>query len=73
MAMLGVPDGQPALVRTVQEVQVLPVKGYHVKRIYVIVCARCNEDITRPESGEDVTSKAEADEVIREHERVWHS
>lgn len=47
--------------------------GYDVKRIFVIVCARCNEDITRPLSGDDVTTRDEALEYIAEHEQVFHT
>lgn len=49
------------------------MKGYQIKKIYVIVCEKCNEDITRPQSGEDVTSRADAEREAREHERIWHS
>jgi hypothetical protein len=48
------------------------MRGYTVKKIYVIICDRCNEDITRTLSGEDVTTRDEADQAIRDHEQVWH-
>jgi len=48
------------------------VKGYTVKKIYVIICDKCNEDITRPQCGEDIETRAEADRLVREHEQVWH-
>lgn len=49
------------------------VKGYTVKKVYVIICDKCNEDITRAVSGEDVGTRDEADRVIAEHEQVWHA
>ena len=49
------------------------MKGYTVKKIYVIICDRCNEDITRPLQGDDVTTRAGADQVIRDHEQTWHA
>jgi hypothetical protein len=47
--------------------------GYMVKKIYVIICDRCNEDITRPLGGEDLTTLAEVRECISEHDKVFHS
>jgi hypothetical protein len=47
--------------------------GYHIQKIYVIICKRCNEDITRPQSGEEPTTRAEAEQLVLEHERVWHT
>ncbi len=49
------------------------MKGYLIKKVYVIVCEKCNEDITRPQTGEDVTTRAGVDDAVREHERVWHT
>jgi len=46
--------------------------GYYVKRIYLIICERCNEDITRPLGGDDVTSMDEARREIARHEKEWH-
>ena len=48
------------------------MKGYTVKKIYVIICDKCNEDITRPLNGDDVTTRAEADREIAEHEEIFH-
>lgn len=48
------------------------MKGYTITKIYVIICHKCNEDITRAQSGEDVTTRAEADQLVQEHARVWH-
>jgi hypothetical protein len=48
-------------------------EGYSIRKIYVIICAKCNEDITRTLSGDEPETKAEAEEWAREHERVWHS
>lgn len=49
------------------------MKGYTVKKIYIIICDKCNEDITRPLDGDDVETRADADEAIRDHERIFHS
>lgn len=46
--------------------------GYHIKKIYIVICGKCNEDITRTLSGDDVTTKAEAEETARDHE-LWHA
>ena len=46
---------------------------YHVQKIYVIICATCNEDITRPLGGEDITTRAAADQYIYDHERAFHA
>jgi hypothetical protein len=48
------------------------VKGYGIKKIYVIICDKCNEDITRAQSGDEPTTRAEAEKWVREHERTWH-
>jgi hypothetical protein len=47
--------------------------GYTVKRVFVIICGRCNEDITRPVTGTDVTSRDEALDTIAEHENTFHA
>jgi hypothetical protein len=47
-------------------------RGYFAKKVYVIICEKCNEDITRPQSGEDVSTLDEVREFVAEHERVWH-
>jgi hypothetical protein len=47
--------------------------GYDVKRVFVIICDRCNEDITRPVTGEDVTTRDEALDTIAEHESACHA
>ena len=46
--------------------------GYMIRKIYVVICDRYNEDITRPQSVEDVTTLAEARQLVRDHDRVWH-
>jgi hypothetical protein len=46
--------------------------GYHVKKTYIVVCEDCNEDISRPVTGEDVESMAEARDLIDEHKKVFH-
>jgi len=48
------------------------MNGYSVKKIYVIICDACNEDITRPLGGEDVTTRAEADRAIADHQKTFH-
>ncbi len=47
--------------------------GYEVRKVYVIICDRCNEDITRPLGGEDLTTRDEVQEYVAEHEKVFHS
>jgi hypothetical protein len=49
------------------------VGRYNLQRIYVIICDDCNEDITRPLSGEDVTTRTEADEAMADHDLAYHS
>lgn len=48
------------------------LSGYHIYKVYVIICQRCNEDVTRAQSGEEPTTRAEAEKFTREHERIWH-
>lgn len=45
---------------------------YTVKKVYLIDCKDCGEDITRSVSGDDVTTLQEADEYIQEHEEAFH-
>lgn len=45
---------------------------YEVTRVYIVVCQDCNEDIGRPVSGDDVRTRQEADELMRDHEAVFH-
>lgn len=45
---------------------------YSVKKVYIVICRACNEDIGRPVSGEDVTTREEAGELIDAHEEVFH-
>lgn len=44
--------------------------GYTVKKVYLIDCERCGEDITRAWSGDDVTTREEADQVIADHQKI---
>ena len=46
--------------------------GYMVTKIYVIICDKCNEDITRPLGGEDMTTLDEVRESIADHEKAFH-
>jgi hypothetical protein len=48
-------------------------RRYSVKKVYIVVCRSCNEDISRPVTGDDVTTLEEADELMRDHEEVFHS
>lgn len=48
------------------------MKGYLIKKVYLIICDKCGEDITRPMSGEEPGTRAEAEEYARDHERGWH-
>lgn len=43
-----------------------------IRKVYVIICSACGEDITRAQSGEEPATRAEADWWVRDHERVWH-
>ncbi len=47
--------------------------GYDVRRVFVIICGRCDEDITRPVTGEDVTTRDEALDTIARHEHEFHA
>lgn len=47
--------------------------GYTIKRVYLIQCEWCNEEITRPLGGEDVESRADAEAEVREHHRAFHA
>jgi hypothetical protein len=49
------------------------MEGYHFQKIWVIICAKCNEDITRPQSGDEPTTRAAAEQLARDHERIWHT
>jgi len=55
--------GGAAIVRS-------PLPGYAIKRVYLISCEKCNEDITR--TGEDVEYAAEARAAVRDHEHAFH-
>ena len=48
------------------------VRGYCIKKIYLVSCDTCNEDITRTIGGDEPTSKAEAIAVARAHQEEWH-
>lgn len=49
------------------------MQGYTIHKIYTVICDKCNEDITRPEGGEEPETRQEAEEFIRQHERTYHS
>lgn len=49
------------------------MKGYLIKKIYLIICDKCGQDITRTLSGEEPVTRAEAEERVREHEQTWHA
>jgi hypothetical protein len=48
------------------------MKGYCITRVYLVSCSKCNEDITRTLSGDEPTTRAEAEETARIHEQEWH-
>lgn len=48
------------------------MNGYCIRKVYLVSCDECNEDITRTLSGDEPTTRAEAEETAREHEREWH-
>lgn len=29
------------------------MRGYEIRKVYIIICDKCHEDITRPMSGEE--------------------
>lgn len=45
---------------------------YSIKKVYVIVCRTCDENITRSLTGEDVTILEDTERTVREHEEVFH-
>jgi hypothetical protein len=49
------------------------MRDYTIKHIYIVICDKCNEDITRPLGGEDVETRAEAEQLVRDHQREWHA
>ena len=49
------------------------MKGYQIRKVYLIVCEQCNEDITRPLGGEEPSTRAEAEQYVRDHEETWHA
>lgn len=60
------------------------MKGYLIKKVYIIVCEQCNEDITRPMTNREITDtifrKENADtntrtafkQAVHDHEHVCH-
>lgn len=48
------------------------MRGYTIKKVYVIICDRCNEDITRPQGDEEPETRAEAERCVQDHEATWH-
>lgn len=48
------------------------MKGYLIRKIYIVICDKCNEDITRPQGGDEPVTRADAEEYAREHDRTWH-
>lgn len=49
-----------------------PVKGYTILKVYVIICDKCNEDITRAQTGDEPETRADAEDYAREHDAIWH-
>lgn len=49
------------------------MKGYDIKKVYVIICDRCGMDITRSLDGGEPETRAAAEEWAREHEESWHT
>lgn len=45
---------------------------YQVIRTYDVACKDCNEDIGRAATGELVTTREEADELVQAHEEEFH-
>ncbi len=47
--------------------------GYRIKKVYLVSCSRCNEDITRTLSGDDVLTREEAEVIVFKHQQEWHA
>jgi hypothetical protein len=47
--------------------------GYTVRKVYLIACHECNQDITRSLDGRDCVSAEDARALIWDHRRTWHS
>lgn len=45
---------------------------YEVHKEYVVVCQDCNEDIGRSAQGWNPETLADADELMRSHEEIFH-
>jgi hypothetical protein len=50
-----------------------PLPRYTIRRIYVVICEMCNEEICRSLGGEDAETVAEAKDAVRDHNRVFHA
>lgn len=48
------------------------MKGYAIRKVYLVICDKCNEDITRPHGDQEPETRAEAEQMARDHERIWH-
>ena len=49
-----------------------PLPGYIIKRIYVVTCTICNEEVNRSMSGDEPETPEEARESILDHDKVFH-
>lgn len=45
---------------------------YTVQKYYNVICETCNENIGRTLGDQDPETRADAEQLIRDHERVWH-
>ena len=45
---------------------------YTVRKVYVVICPLCNEEIGRAMSGEEPETYGEARALVREHDKTWH-
>lgn len=51
-----------------------PLPGYMIRRIYVVICNNgCNEEISRTLGGDEPETVSEAQQSVRDHDRVFHS
>jgi hypothetical protein len=50
-----------------------PLPGYSIRRIYVVICETCNEEICRSLGGEEPETVADAQSAVRDHDKIFHA
>lgn len=48
-------------------------RRYAIRKIYVVICSTCNEDITRTLSGDEPETRRAAEECAADHEETFHT